>query len=262
MHIQLPGKVALITGAGRNIGRAIAIKIAGTGATVVCGYREDKDRALETKAMIEANGGKAAISQMELRDVASLRSAVEGITRDFGGVDILVNNAAMRPRTKIADVTIDEWDAVLETNLRGPFFLSQAVIPGMRERNWGRIVNISGVDAYWGNPQRPHNVSSKAGIIGLSRALANETGRWGITVNTLVPGAINTTRKQEWYPNLDEIMQARMGRIPLARIGSVEDLANGCTFLVSNEAGYITGQELNVTGGSFPILRQQEVEYD
>ncbi len=262
MKISLTGKVALITGAGRNIGRAIAITMATTGAHIVCGWREDEAMADETVATIKAAGGSASTSRMELRDVASLRAAVERITAEYGGVDILVNNAAMRPRTKIADVTPDEWDAVLETNLRGPFFLSQAVIPGMRARNWGRIVNVSGVDAYWGNPQRPHNVASKTGIIGLARALANETARWGITVNTLVPGAIQTTRKAEWYPNLDEIMKNRLDRIPMGRIGSVQDLANACTFLVSDEAGYITGQELNVTGGSFPLVRQREVEYD
>jgi len=264
MQIKLDGKVALITGAARNIGRAIALNCGKAGATVAVGYQQDEAMAQESVQLIQAAGGKAIAVRMELRDVASLRAAVKEIEQKVGGVDILVNNAAMRPRTKIADVTPEEWDAVLETNLRGPFFLSQAVIPGMRERKWGRIVMVSGVDAYWGNPQRPHNVSSKNGIIGLSRALANECGRWGITVNTLVPGAIETKRQHEekWYPNLKDLWTARMNRIPQARIGSVQDLADACTFLVSNESGYITGQELNVTGGSFPLLRQPEVEYD
>jgi len=262
MKISLPGKVALITGASRNIGRAIAITMASTGATIVVGYRDDEDMANQTVALIEAGDGRARTCRLELRDVEQCRAAVAEVSRDLGGIDILVNNAAMRPRTRIADVTVDEWDAVLETNLRGPFFLSQAVIPHMKAQGWGRIVMVSGVDAYWGNPQRPHNISSKTGIIGLARALANETARWGITVNTLVPGAIETTRKHEWYPNLDEIMKNRLDRCPAGRIGTVDDLASACTFLVAAESSYITGQELRVTGGSYPLVRQREVEYD
>jgi 3-oxoacyl-[acyl-carrier protein] reductase len=264
MQIKLDGKVAIITGAARNIGRAIATNFGRAGATVAVGYQQDAAMAQESVELIKATGGQAIAVKMELRDVESLRAAVNEIEQKVGGVDILVNNAAMRPRTKIADVTPEEWDAVLETNVRGPFFLSQAVIPGMRQRKWGRIVNVSGIDAYWGNPQRPHNVASKNAVIGLARALANECGRWGITVNTLVPGAIETKRQHEekWYPNLAELWEKRLSRIPQGRIGSVQDLADACTFLVSDQSGYITGQELNVTGGSFPLLRQTEVEYD
>ena len=195
----------------------------------------------------------------------SIGDAVSEINRDLGGIDILVNNAAIRPHARIADVSAAEWDSVMATNLRGPFFLSQAVIPGMREKQWGRIINIGGVDACWGNPQRPHVVSSKAGLVGLTRALANETARWGITVNIVVPGGFNTERQApEGYTKSDlrKLKQAHQERVPMGRVGEPDELAGAVVFLASMQASYITGQELLVSGGAFPALRQPEHEYD
>ena len=168
----------------------------------------------------------------------------------------------MRPRRKIADVEQSEWDRVHAVNLRAPFFLSQAVLPGMRERGWGRIVNVSGADAYHGDNQRAHVTASKLGIVGLMRALALETALWGVTVNSVVPGYIGTKRDHpEWYPDMAATDEERLARIPVGRVGTPLEVANAITFLCSREASYITGHDLVVTGGYFPLTRQPWYEY-
>ena len=263
MKIDLTGKVVLVTGAAKNIGATIANRFAEAGATVVCGYRVNASDAAATCGKLEQMGITAQTCEIDATDVASISNTVAEIDRSLGGIDILVNNAAIRPRTRIAEVSATEWDSVMATNLRGPFFLSQAVIPGMRAKQWGRIINIGGIDAYWGNPQRPHVVSSKAGLIGLTRALANETARWGITVNIVVPGGFNTERPvPEWYPDLEKLAQARHNRVPMGRLGEPDELAGAVVFLASEQASYITGQELVVSGGAFPAVRQPENEYE
>jgi NAD(P)-dependent dehydrogenase (short-subunit alcohol dehydrogenase family) len=259
----LEKKVAFVTGAARNIGRAIALSLADEGAWIACGCRESEEDALKTVREIEERGVKAVVFPVDVRSVSSIREAVRSITQKLGPVSVLVNNAAIRPRQRIDEITQEDWDRVHETNLRGPFFLSQAVIPGMRAQKFGRIINIGGIDQYWGNPQRPHSVASKGGLVGLTRALANETARWGVTVNMVVPGTIDTIRPvPQWYPNIEKLTEARMARIPIGEVGLPVDIASACTFLASEASRYITGQELLVTGGSFPLVRQQESEYD
>jgi NAD(P)-dependent dehydrogenase (short-subunit alcohol dehydrogenase family) len=166
----LAGRVAMVTGGSKNIGRHIVSVLAEAGAVPVILYREDEETARKVCAEIEKNGGRAGMVQADMADVTALRQAVRRVESDFGGVDILVNNAAVRPNTKITAVSVEEWDRVLDTNLRGPFFLSQAVLPGMVRRKWGRIINIGGVDAYWGKTRRPHNVAAKLGLVGLTRS--------------------------------------------------------------------------------------------
>jgi len=259
----IKGKVALVTGASRNIGRAIALTLAGAGAVAIILYHEDEAAAGAVLGDIRARGGEGAMFQAELGDVAGLQEIVRSAEAEFGGIDILVNNAALRPNTKIADISIAEWDEVFAINLKAPFFLAQAVLPHMVRRGWGRIVNIGGSDGYQSKARRAHGVSTKMGLAGLTRALALETARFGVTVNTLVPGVIDTVRpRPDWYPGLETGFAERKFRIPMARLGTPQEVANACLFLASEMASYTTGQELFVTGGTCPMVRQPLEEYE
>jgi NAD(P)-dependent dehydrogenase (short-subunit alcohol dehydrogenase family) len=258
----LTGKIALVTGGSRNIGRSIALTLAAAGATPIVLFREDERAARAVCDAISNTGGRAGMYRAELTDVPGLRRVVQEIERDFGAVDILVNNAAIRPRTKISAITVEEWDRVFASNLRAPFFLSQAVLPGMIRNKWGRIVNVGGVDAYWGKPLRAHNVSAKLGLVGLTRALANEVARFGVTVNAVIPGNVDTVRPHpEWYPDLGKIQAERRERIPMARIGAVQEVANACLFLASDLSAYTTAQEFFVSGGAYPLVRHPLDDY-
>lgn len=255
-RFSLKGHTALITGAGRNLGKSIALTLGAAGARVICAYERDGDTASVTADEITGNGGSAVTVRLDLTDVPAMREQVAALHHAGEQTDILVNNAAIRPRTRIADVTVEEWDWVHAVNLRGPFFLAQAVLPRMVSQRWGRIINIGGVDAYRGTHQRPHNVAAKLGLVGLSRALANETAIHGVTVNTVVPGIMHTPRYHpEWSPNMEAAWKESVKLIPMGRLGAADDIGNACLFLASEEANYITGQELLVTGGAHPLVR-------
>lgn len=259
----IDGKIALITGGNRNIGRAIALAFAEAGTTPIILFHQDEDAASAVCKEIDKTGVRSAMFQADLADIDRLKEIVRQVDDDFGGVDILVNNAAIRPNSKISEITPEEWDGVFATNLRAPFFLSQAVLPTMVKKRWGRIVNISGTDAYVGKPRRAHGVSTKLGLVGLSRALAVEVARFGVTVNTLVPGTIDTVRPHpEWYPGLETDFAERKERIPMARLGQSHEVADACLFLASKRAAYTTAQELFVNGGGFPLVRQPIDEYE
>lgn len=258
----IAGKVALITGGGRNIGRAVALSLAGVGAVPVVMYHEDERTARAVCDEIKAAGGRSGVCQADVGDVAQCRAAVAKVAAEFGDIDILINNAAIRPHSKISQISVEEWDRVLSVNLRAPFFLSQAVLPGMVRKKWGRIINIGGSDGYNGKPRRAHGVSSKMGLVGLTRALANEVAQFGVTVNMVVPGTIDTQRPHpEWYPGIENGFAARMTRVAMGRQGRSQEVANACLFLASDLATYTTGQEMFVTGGAPPIVRQPEEEY-
>jgi 3-oxoacyl-[acyl-carrier protein] reductase len=262
VSLGVAGKVALITGGGRNIGRAVALSLAGAGAVPVVVYQQDEVTARAVVSEITGAGGRAGVCQADIGDVGQCRATVQKIAAEFGDIDILVNNAAIRPHSKISEITPEEWDLVLGVNLRAPFFLSQAVLPAMVKKNWGRIINIGGSDGYNGKPRRAHGVSSKMGLVGLTRALANEVAQFGVTVNIVVPGTIDTRRPHpEWYPGIENGFAARMTRVAMGRQGQSQEVANACLFLASNLATYTTGQEMFVTGGAPPIVRQTEEEY-
>lgn len=258
-------RIALVTGAAQNIGRAIALELAASGVEIVGTWVSPTSREMVEAVCheIRRGGGSATALHLDLADHRGAQAAINQLLDERGAIDIVVHNAAIRPRTKLLDITIEEWQSVIDTNLAGPFFVNQCVIPGMRSKAWGRIIHIGGLDAYWGNPQRVHVVASKLGIVGLVRAQANETARWGITVNAVVPGTIDTIRpRPEWYPETQDGFAERLSLIPMARLGRPDEIAHACRFLSSDEAGYITGQELHVTGGAFPLVRQPSREYD
>jgi NAD(P)-dependent dehydrogenase (short-subunit alcohol dehydrogenase family) len=213
---------------------------------------------------IRSTGGTATSLNLNLTDpVSSSHAVAEFIDGEGASVDIVVHNAAVRPRRRLLEVTLEEWHMVMDTNLTAPFFINQRLIPHMRSVGWGRIIHIGGLDAYWGTLQRPHVVASKSGVIGLVRAQANEVARWGITVNAVIPGVIDTTREVlDWYPDVASGFAERKTVIPMGKLGQPIDVANACAFLASDQAGYITGQELFVTGGAHPLVRQPSREYD
>lgn len=263
MKVSMTGRVALVTGAGRGIGRETALGLGAAGAHVICAYQSDERSAQSAAQSIRADGGRADVTNLDLADVPSLQRVVADLARRDLAVDILINNAAVRPRTHFEDITVEEWDFVLATNLRGAFFLSQAVLPHMIARQWGRIVNVSGIDAYRGSVDRIHVTASKLGIVGLSRAMGAEVARQGVTVNTVVPGLIDTQRRHpEWSDDLDAMRHEALKDIPMARLGLASEVANACLFLASEQASYITGQELLVTGGAHPLVRQRARERD
>ncbi len=258
----IAGKIALISGGNRNIGRAIALALAGAGAHVAILYRQDEKAAREACAELAARGVRAASFRADLADAGRLRGVVSEVEAALGEVDILVNNAAIRPNPKFSEITVADWDEVFATNLRAPFFLSQAVLPAMIRKSWGRIINLGGTDAHWGKVRRAHGAAAKLGLVGMTRALALEVARFGVTVNVVVPGPIDTVRaRPEWYPDLDTGFAERLERIPMARLGKPEEVADACLFLASTRASYTTGQELFVSGGAVPLVRQPFEEY-
>ncbi len=248
MEIRLDGKTALVTGAGRNLGRSIALSLAEAGAAVVVNARTNREEAEAVVREIEASGGQAVAHLADVGDVAAVAAMVDEASRRFGPVDILVNNAAIRPHQPFLSIEPEDWDNVIRTNLSSAFYGARAALPAMMERGFGRIINISGIDGVQGAANRAHNVACKAGIIGFTKALALECGPKGVTVNAVVPGAFDTTRDPKNYPNWPP-GEAFLNRIPARRLGRSEEVGHICTFLASAAAAYITGQSIHVNGG-------------
>jgi len=246
----LQGRTALITGAGRNIGRAIARQLAAAGADIVVNVRQNVAEGEETANEVRALGVKATVVAGDVSQVDDVRALFERAGAELGPVHILVNNAAVRPHQPFLEITPEDWNWVLGIGLTGAFHCAQAAVPGMIEAGWGRIINISGRDGFSGILNRAHGVTVKAGIHGFTKALALEFGPSGITVNTVVPGLIHTTRPKEWYPTLS--YEERAEGIPVRHAGSVEDVASTVRFLVA-EGTYITGQAVHVNGGEFLV---------
>jgi 3-oxoacyl-[acyl-carrier protein] reductase len=241
---DLAGRVALVTGAGRNIGRQIALTLAARGAAVLVHVGTDEAAGREVAAEITAAGGRAATARADLTSVDEVRAMVGRAAAELGDFDILINSAAIRPHRPFVDLTEREWREVLAVNLDGPFYCCKAVVPGMIARGGGAIVNVSGTAAWDGGELDAHIVASKAGLHGLTRALAVELGEHGIRVNTVVLSTIETVRK------LPTVQRVPVEKIPLRRLGRVDDVADAVAFLVSERASYITGQAVHVNGGS------------
>lgn len=242
----LDGKCALVTGASRGIGRAIAVKLASEGAKVALNYAGNAAAAEEVKKEIEAAGGQAITVQADVSDPASVEAMTQTVVDAFGQIDILVNNAGITRDGLLIRMKDEDFDAVINTNLKGIFYTTKLVSKLMMKKRFGRIVNMASVVGLTGNAGQTNYAAAKAGVIGFSKSAAKELAARGITVNMVAPGFIETDMTAV-IP--EKAKEAMMGGIPLGRAGKPEDVANAVLFLVSDQAAYITGQVLKVDGG-------------
>ena len=244
--MTLVGKVALVTGGSRGIGRAIALKLAENGADVAINYAGNTAAAEEVKAAIEQMGRKALLIQCSVADTDGVQAMVNQVVKEMGRLDILVNNAGITRDGLLMRMKEADWDDVMNTNLKGVYNCSKAVMRTMMKQKSGRIVNMASVVGEMGNAGQANYAAAKAGVIGFTKSLAKEVASRGITVNAIAPGFIATDMTRV----LSDDQKAEMARtIPLGRAGQPEDVANAVLFLASEGAAYITGQVLNVDGG-------------
>ncbi len=243
----MKNRIAFVTGASRGIGRACALALSAAGARVVIAARQ-LEKLEQVAAEIRAASGDPFVVAMDLSSADSIRTAFSKAAKEFGRIDILVNNAAITRDGLAVRMKPQDWDDVLATNLTGAFIATQQVLLGMLRERWGRIVNITSVVAEAGNAGQANYVASKAGLIGLTKSLAQEMASRNVTVNAIAPGFIDTDMTASLAPEWKEKLLAA---IPLGRLGLPEDIAHAVRFLASEEASYITGQVLNVNGGMY-----------
>lgn len=243
---MLKNKIVLITGAGRGIGRAIAIALAKEGAEVVINYNGSEERAKEVKQTIEENGGKASIYKCNVSDFAACETMIKDIVKEYGHLDILVNNAGITKDGLIMKMKEEDFDSVLNVNLKGTFNTIRHSARQMLKQRSGKIINISSVSGILGNVGQANYAASKAGVIGLTKTMARELGSRGITVNAIAPGFVDTEMTEVLS---EEIRENACKQIILGRFGKPEDIANTAVFLASDKADYITGQVISVDGG-------------
>ncbi|MDR1915531.1 MAG: 3-oxoacyl-[acyl-carrier-protein] reductase [Synergistaceae bacterium] len=241
-----PGRVALVTGASRGIGRSIAIELAARGYRVAINYQSRESAAEEALRIIRDSGGTAIAVRADVSDQNQVGELVERTERELGRVEILVNNAGITRDNLLMRMKDSEWDDVIRTNLNSVYYCTQAVIRGMMKARFGRIVAMSSVSGLIGNAGQVNYAAAKAGIIGLIRSVARELGGRGVTANVIAPGYIDTDMTSVLS---DDVKSGILPRIPVGRYGRPEDIASAAAFLVSDEAAYITGQVLAVDGG-------------
>jgi 3-oxoacyl-[acyl-carrier protein] reductase len=243
--MKLEGRVALVTGASQGIGLACALHLARNGANVAVAAR-NQPKLEELAARITAEGGKAAAFPMDVAEEDQVKSAIKSVLAHFGKIDILVNNAGITRDQLVMRMKRGDWDAVLNTNLTSAYLCIQQVIPSMLKQRWGRIINITSVFGQMGQAGQANYAASKAGLIGLTMAIAREVASRNITSNAIAPGFIETNMTAALS---EEFKQNAVKQIPLGRVGTPDDVANAVAFLASEEASYITGHVLNVNGG-------------
>lgn len=243
---MLTGKTAIVTGAAKGIGRAIAIKLASLGANIVLNYRSSEEAAIEVEEEIKKYGVDVLKYKCDIRNIDEVEGLINAAKERFQVIDIMINNAGITKDTLIMRMKEEDFDSVINTNLKGVFNCLKCISPIMLKQKCGKIVSISSVVGIVGNAGQVNYAASKAGVIGMTKSLAKELGARGITVNAVAPGFIETDMTDKLKDNYKE--EAKKN-IPLRRFGQVEDVANVVSFLVSNEADYITGQVIHVDGG-------------
>ncbi len=240
------GKTAIVTGASRGIGKAIAIKLAEAGANIVITYKGNDEEAQKTKSICEEKGAKVCIKKADVADEAACKDIVDAAVENFGGVDILVNNAGITRDDVLMRMSTEAFCDVINTNLVGVFNMMKATARVMMKQRYGRIVNISSVSGLIGNAGQANYSAAKAGVIGLTKSYAREVASRNITVNAVAPGFVKTDMTEKLS---SEVVEAALKTIPTGRFGEVEDIANAVCFLASESAAYITGEVLRVDGG-------------
>ena len=243
--MSLSGRVALVTGASQGIGRTVALRLAKDGATVAVAAR-NQEKLNELVSEINTAGGKAAAFALDVADEEQVKATIKSVIAQFGKVDILVNNAGITRDQLVMRMKRADWDAVLQTNLTSAYLCIQAVMSSMLKQRWGRIINITSIFGKMGQAGQANYSASKAGLIGLTMAIAREVGSRNITCNAIAPGFIETAMTAVLS---DEFKQAAVKQIPLGRVGTSDDVASAVAFLASDDASYITGHVLNVNGG-------------
>jgi 3-oxoacyl-[acyl-carrier protein] reductase len=245
MELTLNNRIALVTGAGRGIGKAIATDLAAEGVHVICVSQNPSSCGAVADA-IGAAGGSAEAHAVDVADGAAVKALGEALLKAHGCIDILVNNAGITRDMLLMRMSDDEWDAVIRTNLNSCFYWSRALMPAMARKRWGRVIMISSVIGLMGNAGQANYAAAKAGIIGLGKSLAREFAKRNVTVNTIAPGFIQTDMTSDLS---EEVTAAILQQVPLKRLGVPQDISRIATFLAAEESGYITGQTFTVDGG-------------
>ncbi|PYF07072.1 3-oxoacyl-[acyl-carrier-protein] reductase [Ureibacillus chungkukjangi] len=245
---KLDGKTAIVTGASRGIGRAIALQIASEGANVVVNFSGSEQKASEVVKEIQNLGSQAIAVQANISDNNSVQELMNATMEQFGAIDILVNNAGITRDNLLMRMKEDEWDDVINTNLKGVFLCTKAVTRQMMKQRAGRIINISSIVGVMGNAGQANYVAAKAGVIGLTKTTARELASRNILVNAIAPGFI-TTEMTDTLP--EDVKSSMLNQIPLAKLGNPEDVAKAVVFLASDDASYMTGQTLHIDGGMY-----------
>jgi len=251
--LKLRGRTALVTGASRNIGRAIALAFAAEGADLVLNTRANTEELEAVAAECRKTGVRVVTVLADVADATACEAMVTRGLAELGAIDVLVCNAAIRPHKAVTDTPVDEWDRVLAVDLSSAFYLARAVVPAMQERRRGSIIAIGGQSSVTSRANTAAVTAAKTGLLGLVRALAAELGPVGIRANMVMPGVIDTERRYaEWYPEFRQSPPGspdELAKIPLRRLGRPEDIADACVFLASDASAYVTGDSIRVMGG-------------
>jgi len=251
--MKLEGRTAFVTGASRNIGRAIALAFAAEGADVVLNTRVNQEELEAVAAECRKAGVRAVPVLGDIADAAAVDAMAQQGLAELGAIDVLVCNAAIRPHRAVTETSLEDWHRVIGVNLHSAFYLARAIVPGMKERRRGSIIAIGGQSSLTGRPNTAAVTAAKTGLLGFVRALAAELGPFGIRANMVIPGTMDTERRYaEWYPEFRKAPPGapeQLKQIPLGRLGRPEEIADACLFLASDASAYITGDEIRVMGG-------------